>query len=266
MIRDAHIHSPFCPHGTTDSFESYIEKAISHGLTDITFTEHAPMPKGFIDPTPQKDSGMREEDVLPYIEKIQALQQQYKEHIHIRVGFEIDYIAGFEQQTKEWLNHYGPFIDDSILSVHFLLHDDQYVCIDYSDDVFIDFASKIGGVQNIYTLYYNSIKASILADLGFFKPKRIGHPTLVHKFQLAHNEAIDDRHAVEEVLHMMAQQQLELDVNSAGYAKKFCKEPYPPLTYFKLIKALNIPIIFGSDAHQAQDLLQYSEYLQPYFD
>ena len=42
MKRDAHIHSPFCPHGTKDAFELYIEKAIKNGFTDISFTEHAP--------------------------------------------------------------------------------------------------------------------------------------------------------------------------------------------------------------------------------
>ena len=28
MKKDGHIHTPFCPHGSTDSFEQYIEKAI----------------------------------------------------------------------------------------------------------------------------------------------------------------------------------------------------------------------------------------------
>ncbi|MGG7186098.1 histidinol-phosphatase HisJ, partial [Clostridium butyricum] len=26
-LRDGHIHSPFCPHGTLDSLESYVEEA-----------------------------------------------------------------------------------------------------------------------------------------------------------------------------------------------------------------------------------------------
>ena len=26
--RDGHIHSPYCPHGTKDSFEMYVEKAL----------------------------------------------------------------------------------------------------------------------------------------------------------------------------------------------------------------------------------------------
>ena len=45
MKRDGHIHTPFCPHGTTDSFETYIEKAIANNFTEITFTEHAPLPQ-----------------------------------------------------------------------------------------------------------------------------------------------------------------------------------------------------------------------------
>ena len=26
--KDGHMHSPYCPHGTSDSFEQYIEKAL----------------------------------------------------------------------------------------------------------------------------------------------------------------------------------------------------------------------------------------------
>lgn len=266
MIRDAHIHTPYCPHGTKDSFEDYIEKAIKNGFTDISFTEHAPLPAGFIDPTPQQDSGMKKEDVLPYIEELQKLKQKYQHQIRIRIGFEVDYIVGFEDQTTAWLNIYGPLIDDAILSVHFLLNNNQYVCIDYSDEVFMDFSKQIGSVQQVYDLYYDTVKSSILMNLGDFKPKRIGHPTLVHKFQLAHKEAIHDDESIEEILHLIAQENLELDANSAGYAKKFCKEPYPPLSYFKLAKSLNIPIIFGSDAHQVSDLHQYVEELQAYID
>lgn len=266
MLRDAHIHTPYCPHGTADSFEMYIEKAIESGFRDITFTEHAPLPKGFIDPTPLKDSGMEEKYVLQYIEELQTLKSKYEKQIRIRIGFEVDYIIGFEEQTMAWLNTYGHLIDDAILSVHFLLHNEQYVCIDYSDEVFMHFVEEMGSVEQVYDLYYDTVKASIVADLGNFKPKRIGHPTLVHKFQLAHNKKIDDHHSIEEVLHLLAEHHFELDANSAGYAKKFCKEPYPPLHYFKLIKSLNIPIIFGSDAHQASDLHQYADKLQDFID
>lgn len=37
IVRDGHIHSPYCPHGTKDTFEMYVEKALSEGLEEITF-------------------------------------------------------------------------------------------------------------------------------------------------------------------------------------------------------------------------------------
>ena len=45
ILKDGHIHSPYCPHGTKDSFEKYIEKALEEGLEEISFTEHLPLPK-----------------------------------------------------------------------------------------------------------------------------------------------------------------------------------------------------------------------------
>ena len=41
MKTDSHVHSPFCPHGSKDSFVEYIERGIKLGLQEITFTEHA---------------------------------------------------------------------------------------------------------------------------------------------------------------------------------------------------------------------------------
>ena len=40
--RDAHIHTPFCPHGSKDALKQYVEKALERGFDSITFTEHAP--------------------------------------------------------------------------------------------------------------------------------------------------------------------------------------------------------------------------------
>lgn len=266
MKRDAHIHTPFCPHGTDDSLVNYIKKAIKLGFKDITFTEHAPLPTNFVDPTPEKDSGMDPIHVTAYLEELNALKEQYKNDIRIRIGFEVDYIEGYEVETTSFLNLVGPQIDDAILSVHFLKFNDAYTCIDYSSDTFLKFVEEVGSVQEVYHLYYETLKKSILANLGQFKPKRIGHPTLIHKFQLAHGENIDDTSAIEEILELMANHHYELDVNSAGLAKKHCKEPYPPIPYIKHAKALNIPLVFGSDAHQVADLHQFYDQLFPIKD
>ncbi|MBK3493600.1 histidinol-phosphatase HisJ [Viridibacillus sp. YIM B01967] len=263
MKRDAHIHSPFCPHGTTDAFEDYIKKAIACGFTDITFTEHAPLPIDFTDPTPLQDSGMKTEYLTPYIQQLTALKIQYAPEIRIRIGLEVDYIIGYERQTRDFLNDIGPQLDDAILSVHFLKYDNTYTCIDYSSETFLEFAELVGSVKKVYNLYYDTVKESISADLGPYKPKRIGHPTLIHKFQLAHPQKIEDNMQIEEVLHHIANEGYELDLNSAGLSKKDCKEPYPPLQYVKLANDLKIPLVFGSDAHQVADLHRHYNKIFP---
>ena len=77
--KDGHIHTHFCPHGTKDSFREYIEKAISLGFKEISFTEHAPLPDGFIDTTPTHDSAMSAEQLELYFAEIQSHKEKYKD-------------------------------------------------------------------------------------------------------------------------------------------------------------------------------------------
>ena len=261
MKKDGHIHSPFCPHGTQDPFDKYIEKAIEQNFTEITFTEHAPLPTNFVDPTPDKDSGMVPKDLTAYLETVKQLKQHYKDQITIKVGLEIDYIEGYETETQALLDVAGPVLDDAILSVHFLKHNDTYTCIDFSNKVYLDFAEQVGGIEALYNLYYDTVLKSIDARLGRFKPRRIGHPTLVHKFQLAHGQKIDDNHRIIEVLTKMKDKGYVLDVNSAGLSKPFCKEPYPPLHMIDYARSISLPYVFGSDAHSVKDLHQHYDTL-----
>lgn len=259
MKRDGHIHTPYCPHGTTDSLVSYIEKAISNNFTDITFTEHAPLPINFNDPTPNKDSGMDPNLLLPYFNELQTLKKHYANQIHIQIGLEIDYIIGYEEETRQFLNEYGHFLDDAILSVHFLEYKGEYTCIDFSPEEFLAFCEKVGSVEKVYQLYYETVIKSVNANLGAFKPKRIGHPTLVHKFQHAHKESIPDTAQIKQVLQHIKDAGYEMDVNSAGLSKTYCQEPYPPYEMIQFAHEIQLPTVFGSDAHCVNDLHQHYE-------
>ncbi|MBT2569016.1 histidinol-phosphatase HisJ [Planococcus sp. ISL-110] len=264
MKRDGHIHTHFCPHGTKDSTEFYIEKAIKSGFTDISFTEHAPLPHNFTDPTPMKDSSIRMDQLSPYMQEINRLKAVYQKDIRIRVGLEVDFIAGYEKETKSFLDEIGPALDDAILSVHFLQVGNQYYCADYSKEVFAELAAASGSVEAAYQLYYDTVEASIQADLGRFKPKRIGHPTLIHKFQLTHGEKIDDSAQIRHVLDLMEKNGCELDVNGAGFSKPDCLEAYPPAPFIEYAKSLGIPLIFGSDAHNVNGLHKHYEKIYTY--
>jgi len=254
--KDGHIHTEFCPHGTKDALSNYIEKAISLGFTEISFTEHAPLPVGFIDTTPTKDSSITLEELPLYLQMVEQAKEYYKNKIKINIGLEVDYIEGFEREISSFLNEWGTKLDDSILSVHFLKHNLTYDCVDYSPELFATMINQYGSAEAIYDRYFDTIKKSIFADLGPFKPKRIGHITLVHKFKKKFPVSKDYRSTIIQLLQDIKQQQLELDYNGAGLYKQFCQESYPPAWVALEAKKQQIPLVYGSDAHQAKDIGQ----------
>lgn len=255
-VYDGHIHSPFCPHGSNDPFEKYIEEAIALHLRGITFTEHAPLPESFVDPTPLQDSAMAKADLPLYLTQLQTLKEKYEGKIQINIGLEVDYIEGYEKETSHFLNEYGPFLDDCILSVHFLKINDTYHCIDYSPDAFSRIISEVGTVDKVYELYFNTVLTSIHADLGIYKPNRIGHISLVHKFQKMFQPAFSHRKQMLLVLDAIKQANMSLDINSAGLGKPLCQEQYPPHDIVEEAIKRQIPLVYGSDAHQAKALAQ----------
>lgn len=254
--RDGHVHTPFCPHGTSHPLEEYIEKAAAGGITTLTFAEHAPLPEGFTDTVPDKDSAMSFSDLEAYLMKLENIKKSYKNDITILTGLEVDYIEKYEKETEQFLTAYGPHLDDSILSTHFLLADGEYTCMDYSPEFFSSLVFQTGSADAAARLYYETVLLSVKADLGPFKPGRLGHMTLVHKFQrkfpLKHYPA----DLVYQILYAVKEQHMELDYNGAGTAKPLCREPYPPEWIIKEALKHQIPLVYGSDAHQPAELFQ----------
>ena len=146
-MKDGHVHSHYCLHGTDDNFQMYIDKAIKSGLDEISFTEHFPLPKGFEDPTPKKDSSMDIKSLERYIQELKIIKTFYAGVIKINIGVEVDYIEGFEDEIKEFLDEYGKDFEDSILSVHMVKYDSKYYCIDYDRDNFKELVNLLGGVE-----------------------------------------------------------------------------------------------------------------------
>lgn len=256
-MRDGHVHTSFCPHGTKDTIEEYIEKALQLGYTEITFAEHAPLPEGFIDPTPLKDSAMKLGDLEDYFNMIEKAKQEYNGRIKIHTGLEVDFIEGYEEQTAAFLNEYGRHLNDAILSVHFLKNmDGGYDCLDYSPETFMAMVDHYGSVENVHRRYYQTVLNSIQTDVGLYKPKRIGHITLANKFRVRFPTENPFRDEITQILKKVSEHGYELDYNGAGTAKPLCREPYPPDWVIRQAITLGIPLVFGSDAHQAKELGQ----------
>ncbi|WP_053219530.1 histidinol-phosphatase HisJ [Virgibacillus senegalensis] len=252
---DFHVHTPFCQHGTEDKMEDYINQAIERGLTYLTFTEHAPLPNGFSDPAPGKDSSMPADAVETYLQEARRLKKKYRDKLVIQVGFEVDFIEGFEKETRMLLEKWGPLIDDAILSVHMLRSPEgRFFCLDYSAREFSSIVSVFGSVDAVYATYYRTLRQAIETDLGLFKPKRLGHITLVEKFRQAFPPSRKFDREISEILELVAGKGMELDINTAGLYKEHCQSIYPSESFIRKAAELAIPLVPGSDSHQANHI------------
>jgi len=248
-MKDGHIHSPYCPHGSSDRFEQYIKKAIEVGIREMTFTEHLPFPENFKDPSPENDSTMTEENLLNYFNELNVLKEKYKHSVKINIGVEVDYIEGYEKSIQQMLDKYGEYIDDAILSVHMIKINDEYHLIDYSPEKFGELVDLLGSIENVYYKYYDTVKLAINSDLGLYKPKRIGHLNLVRKFNKIYPYDYSGNKKLEEIIKIIKSKNYELDFNVAGYRNQYCNESYIDGYLLKLVRDYNVKTVLGSDSH-----------------
>ena len=262
-IFDGHVHTHYCPHGTNAEISAYIERAPQLGYSQISFTEHAPLPETFSDPAPTRDSSMAIDEFRSYIEELKDYQRAYAGRIAIKIGLEIDYIEGHEEETKQLLSELGPNLADSILSVHFLRLKDEWFCLDYSEKEFERIIERFGTTEAVYDAYYKTLEKAILSDLGPYKPKRLGHLSLVSKFQKKYPSSYDSTRQMLSLLPLIKQKGYQLDVNTAGLFKPLCKEIYPPETILHTAANMGIPLVYGSDSHHPSDLGRGLDALDP---
>ncbi len=253
-IYDGHVHTNYCPHGTTEDINAYIKQALQLGYSQITFTEHAPLPENFSDPAPTRDSSMPIDEFGSYIEDLKGYQRNYHGKISIKLGLEIDYIEGHEEETKRLLSVLGPNLSDSVLSVHFLRLEDEWFCLDYSEKEFERIIGRFGSTEAVYEAYYDTLQKAIMSDLGPYKPKRIGHLSLVSKFQKKYPSSFDSTRRMLSLLPLIKQKGYQLDVNTAGLFKPLCGEIYPPTAILHEAANMGIPLVYGSDSHHPSDL------------
>lgn len=252
VIRDGHIHSQYCPHGSNDEMEKYVKQAIKRGLKEISFTEHMPLPEGFEDPSESKDSTAKIDQIGNYIEEVKKLKDKYEGQIKINLGMEVDYIEGFEQASKSRLEIWGPQLEDGLLSVHNILIDGRYYPIDESPEVFENLCRKLAGIENLYKLYYKTLIKAVRADLGPYKPKRLGHLNLIRKFCIKFPFDYKGLPELDQLFLALKEEKFELDYNVSGKRKKYCGEIYIEDYILELVKKYDIPMVFGSDSHEAK--------------
>jgi len=149
-------------------------------------------------------------------------------------------LPGFENKTKAMIESY-PY-DYIIGSVHFI---DDWAFDD--PDPKVKEYWKIYDVNDVFRKYYALLRQS--AKTGFFQI--IAHCDLPKKFGA--KPTVDLTDEIRATAQVFRNTGVAIEINSAGLRKP-CAEMYPAPNCLKIYREAGVPLTFGSDAHDAQDV------------
>src|SRR5262245_9985609 len=213
---------------TVEAAERYVEAAAVRGVDEIGFTEHVYY---FTQTRPLWSWPYHVErgvyDIEPYVD---AVVEAKRRGFPVKLGIEVDYEPGREQETGEAL---APYPWDYVLgSIHFL------------DGLGIDAEPSLVesvGAEKAWSRYYEALGEA--ARTGLFDS--LAHPDLV-KF---HGPEIDwDWDEVASSLKGVA-----VEVSSAGLHKPHGRL-YPSPAFLAAARDRGLPITLASDAHIPQNV------------
>ncbi|MDR3178031.1 MAG: histidinol-phosphatase [Campylobacteraceae bacterium] len=227
MIADLHNHTPLCRHANGNPRE-YVKKALELGVKYFGFSDHAPMDF-------DEEYRMSFEEMVVYKKTIKELQSEFKDKIEILFAYEVDFLDNFmdkrifEQDT-----------DYLIGSVHFLSG------WGFDNPEFIgEYREK--NIDDIWKQYFSAIENLAKSELFDI----VGHLDLLKIFKYL--PKTDMRILAKDALKAIKKSDLVIEINSAGFRKPV-GEQYPSVELLQMANELDIPITFGSDAHEVEHI------------
>ncbi len=228
---DYHMHTPLCKHATGTPGQFW-QTAAAQGLREIAFTDHSPDPSGY-------DAAYRMEvdQFEEYRRMVRPLQDGRTPPVLF--GIEAEYYPAAERYLAEWLPQ-GNF--DVILgSVHYLgdwgFDNPDYRHIWNSVDI-------KAAWQTYMELMIKLVGSGLFDVIGHFDlPKKFGHRLRDR----------DLKEMVQPVLDHVMKSGLAIEINTAGWRKEV-GEAYPSPLILYLAHERGIPICFGSDAHEPENV------------
>jgi histidinol-phosphatase (PHP family) len=218
-------------------FEKFWNVAREREIEEIGISEHAhrfmefrPIYKDLPHTDSWCDSKLEE-----YINFLEYLKKKYP----VKIGIEMDYIPDKEEEIKELLSEYN-FFDYVIGSIHWLNHGFGFD-IDPNDPRWKEESEKI------FLDYFERLKLAIKSGLFDI----IGHIDLVKLWGHRPPENIKDIY--KELAEIIKTKNLSVEINTSGLRRPV-NEIYPSKTFLEILSFYNIPLTFGSDAHNPEDV------------
>ena len=228
------MHTPLCKHAYGEP-EEYAAQGVAMGLKGIIFTCHSPMPRGF---WPSVRMGMDEFD--DYVAMVQRATDEYRGRLDVKLGMESDFFPGFEDWIAE-LHQKADF--------HYCLGSVHFQGKDYMERY------ETGDRMAFRRKYFELLADS--AETGLFDC--LAHPDLIKNYKVESWDFEVLREDIATALDRIAKTGVAMELNTSGVHKRFAQmNPGPDM--LAMMQERGIPVVIGSDSHQAHRVGEGFEY------
>jgi len=249
LFSSMHTHTKFCD--GKDDIETMCQAAYDNSLFAIGFSSHAPTDKqlGSVN-----GWNMKSDLIDEYVKQVHAAKERWKGKLNVFLGLEVDYIKGKRSPLDSDIVNLK--LDYIIGSVHYLFPENgaQGFTVDGPQEEF-DTGLKYGfggNAQKLMHSYYDA-EAEMISAGGF---DIIGHADLLKKNTLGKNlwRQEEETERQKEIVKIAKKMGLVFEVNTGGINRNKIPETYPSLSFLKIIKKFNVPVIITADAHRSKDI------------
>ena len=206
--------------------EEYIKLALKKGFTGIWFTDHAPFPKNpFI-------CRMDYEELNEYLSTLQELKKKYQGIIDVHIGLETEYLPSFKSYYEELLANSK--LEMLLLGEHL--------------------SEKPGGIAfgELYDDTPHMVEGLIQGiESGMFR--FVAHPDRVFRSCPKFEEK--EAKFKSEIIKVGLENNIVFEKNRRSLE-------LAPKSYYFFWENVNIPNIYGADAHTIKNVLEYANIMK----
>ena len=228
---DYHVHTTYGD-GKSDP-EGYIAPAIKAGLKEIGFSEHLNMSHD------KEEWTMDFTGVEKYLKHITNLRDNCNE-IKVRVGFEVDFFPGKEEELGNFLSTLDN-VDYLIGAVHYMGN---------GADLFDPGFYKGKNLNRIFEVYFEMVIEAVSSELFDI----IGHCDLIRMF--GHKPDCNPEPLYRKLASAMKKHNVAFEVNTNGRNRPLA-DFYPNRKFLHIFREENVPVCVNSDAHMPNRVGQY---------
>ncbi len=228
-IPDYHIHTKASP-DAKGSMEEYVRAAKKKNISEIGFSDHILLRQveGFY--------GFSVKLMPSYVKELSALRE--RSELPIKLGVEVDFFPTEIESIREFV-HEHPF-DYVIGGIHTI----GELVIDNPSSI-VEHAKR--DPSQCYCEYFDLVKQ--LSRCRLFDV--LAHPDLIKIFGMVPKE--DFLSVLRDAADEIAKSNICAEINTKGLRRP-CKEIFPSSQFLKILYSYNVPITFGSDAHEPREI------------